>query len=67
MPDGDLLCRFRNISTVVIVERASGEIVWELGAPPLAQQHAPNVLQNGNILIFDNGTHRLDHPCRTRG
>jgi hypothetical protein len=62
MPDGNLLLSFRNISTVVIVERASGEIVWELGAPPLAQQHAPNVLENGNILIFDNGTHRVDHP-----
>jgi outer membrane protein assembly factor BamB len=62
LPDGNVMVSFRNISTVVIIERASGDIVWKLGAPPLAQQHAPTLLENGNILIFDNGTHRLDHP-----
>jgi hypothetical protein len=35
--------------------------VWKLGAPPLAGQHAPTPLPNGNILIFDNGPHRLDN------
>jgi len=62
MPDGNLLVSFRNISTVVIVERATGRILWKLGPPVLAQQHAPTVLPNGHILIFDNGTHRADHP-----
>ena len=59
-PIGDdrLLFSFRNISTVGIVDKASGEIVWELGYETLAQQHDPNVLPNGNILIFDNGSHR---------
>jgi hypothetical protein len=62
LPDGNIVVSFRNISTVVIVERGSGEIIWRLGAPPLAQQHAPTPLPNGNLLIFDNGTHRLDAP-----
>jgi Arylsulfotransferase (ASST) len=61
--DGNILVGFRNISTVVMIERASGNIVWELGPPPLAQQHDPRPLANGNILIFDNGTHRRDHPA----
>jgi hypothetical protein len=60
--DGNLVVSFRNVSTVVMIERASGEIVWELGSPPLAQQHAPRPLPNGNLLIFDNGMHRRDHP-----
>lgn len=60
MSDGNLLVSFRNNSTVVMVDRQSGEMAWKLGGPPLAQQHAPNELENGNILIFDNGTHRLD-------
>jgi len=60
--DGDLLVSFRNISTVVMIDRATGNIVWELGPPPLAQQHDPRPLPNGNVLIFDNGTHRSDHP-----
>lgn len=62
LPDGNLMVSFRNISSVVMIDRVSGEIYWKLGAPPLAQQHAPTLLENGNILIFDNGTHRLDHP-----
>ena len=28
----------------------------------IAGQHAPTPLENGNILIFDNGVHRLDDP-----
>lgn len=62
LPDGDLVVSFRNISTVAIVARATGAIIWKLGGPPLAHQHAPTPLPNGNLLIFDNGTHRLDHP-----
>jgi hypothetical protein len=59
-PDGDLLVSFRNISTVIRIERKSGNIAWRLGAPPLSGQHAPSLLPNGNILLFDNGPHRLD-------
>ena len=60
LPDGDILVSFRNISTVVRINRRSGEIVWKLGAPPLAGQHAPEPLPNGNILLFDNGPFRAD-------
>jgi len=63
LPDGNLVVSFRNISTVVIVDRRSGAVVWKLGGPPLAQQHDPRPLPNGNILIFDNGPHRRDHPA----
>jgi hypothetical protein len=59
-PDGNLLVSFRNISTVIRIDRRSGAILWKLGAPPLAGQHAPNLLSNGNVLLFDNGPHRLD-------
>jgi outer membrane protein assembly factor BamB len=61
--EGHLVVSFRNISTVVMIERASGKLVWTLGGPPLAQQHDPRPLPNGNLLIFDNGTHRRDHPA----
>jgi hypothetical protein len=60
LADGNLLVSFRNISTVVKIDRKSSRIVWKLGAPPLAGQHAPVELPNGNILIFDNGPTRLD-------
>jgi hypothetical protein len=55
-------CSFVSFSSRSI-ERATGNIIWELFSPPLAQQHDPRPLPNGNVLIFDNGTHRPDHPA----
>jgi hypothetical protein len=62
LPDGDILASYRPISTVIRIDRKTGDIVWKLGPPTLAGQHAPTPLENGNILIFDNGVHRLDDP-----
>jgi hypothetical protein len=61
LPNDDIIVSFRNISTVIIIDRKTGEIIWKLGAPPLSGQHAPTPLPNGNLLLFDNGPHRLDH------
>ncbi|MDZ8186951.1 MAG: aryl-sulfate sulfotransferase [Nostoc sp. ChiSLP02] len=58
LADGNIIVSFRNISTVAIIDRHTGEIIWTLGDDVLAQQHFPNELANGNILIFDNGAHR---------
>ena len=49
---------FRNISTIGIIDKAGGEITWQLGYETLAQQHDPSMLDNGNVLVFDNGSHR---------
>lgn len=62
LPNGDIGMSFRTISTIIIIDRKTGKIVWKLGAPPLSGQHAPTLLANGNLLLFDNGPHRLDHP-----
>jgi len=61
LPDGNIVVSFRNISTVIIIDRRTDKIIWKLGAPPLSGQHAPTPLANGNLLLFDNGPHRLDH------
>jgi uncharacterized protein (UPF0248 family) len=60
LPDGDILASFRPTSTVVRIARETGKILWKLSAPTVAGQHAPHLLGNGNVLIFDNGVHRLD-------
>ena len=61
LPNGDDVISFRNINLVGIISRETGDFTWRMGAPELAQQHHPTVLPNGNILIFDNGAHRLDN------
>ena len=60
LPGGDILLSFRQISTLVRVNRRTGNIDWKLGAPPLSGQHAPSPLANGHILLFDNGPFRVD-------
>jgi hypothetical protein len=60
LPDGNLMVSFRQTSSIIMIDRGNGEVIWKLGAPPLSGQHAPTLLPNGNILIFDNGPHRLD-------
>jgi hypothetical protein len=62
LPDGDILASYRPTSTVIRLSRTTGKILWKLGSPTVAGQHAPTLLPNGNILIFDNGVHRLDDP-----
>ncbi len=57
-----VLASFRNISTVVIIDKKTGEIVWRLGHDTLSQQHDPSMLDNGNILIYDNGAYRKTVP-----
>lgn len=60
LPDGDILASFRPTSTVIRISRKTGKITWKLGPPTVSGQHAPTPLANGNVLIFDNGVHRLD-------
>jgi Arylsulfotransferase (ASST) len=60
LPNGKILLSMRNISTIVRIDRQTGQIDWELGPPPLSGAHAVNPLPNGNLLIFDNGPYRVD-------
>ncbi len=53
--EGNLLVSSRNINTVFIIDKLTGKIVWNWGADEILKQHSPLMLENGNILIFDNG------------
>ena len=71
-PTGDWLVSFRATSQVVVVDSATGAIKWRFGAEEetletaLSHQHAATWLDNGNILIFDNGCHRPHAPAYSR-
>jgi hypothetical protein len=58
MPDGDILTTFRTTDTIAIIDKGNGDIKWRWGAGELAHPHDPTLLDNGNILVFDNGSHR---------
>jgi hypothetical protein len=55
---GDLRVSLRKIDTVGIVDRGSGAFTWKWGPGQLSHQHDPTYLENGHVLVFDNGPHR---------
>ena len=55
---GLVLMSLRTTSGVIGVDKASGDVRFRIGPEILAQQHTPVELDNGNVLVFDNGTMR---------
>lgn len=53
---GRALLSFREIGTIAIMDVETEEIVWAMRGPWL-RQHDPDLLANGNILLFDNQGH----------
>jgi len=64
LPNGDILTSFQKLNTIAIIDKRSGKLKWRWGPGELAHQHNPTMLENGNILVFDNGAHR---PTRVVG
>lgn len=59
MPDGKLLFTQRLLNRVCMLDRETNQVVWEFGqGESLGHPHCCTVLENGNILLFDNGLHR---------
>jgi len=79
LANGDWLLSFRLTSTLAIVDGETGAIKWRwgpdttfaahdkaFGPPELSHQHHAQMLENGNILVFDNGCHRRRGPTWSR-
>jgi hypothetical protein len=66
LPDGRWLMSFRLTSTVGIVDPETGDFTWKWGPEELSHQHAATWLENGHVLIFDNGCHRKRNPSYSR-
>lgn len=60
--NGDILTSFRQIDTVGIIDKKTGDWKWKWGRGEINHQHDPTELENGNILLFDNGTHKPQLP-----
>lgn len=53
----------RSFDLVVEINR-SGEIVWSFGPGVIKHQHYPKVLDDGTVLIYDNGNGRVIRVTR---
>ncbi len=71
--DGDVLVSIRHYDCLYRIDRDTGDIVWTFGGPNcvnnefeisgdphdgFSHQHDATILDNGNILLFDNGNLR---------
>jgi len=54
---GNMLISILITNTVCIVDLEKEQVVWALGSGLWRHQHQPTLLENGNILIFDNKDH----------
>tara|TARA_Y100000588_G_C14244064_1_gene920671 strand:- start:560 stop:1693 length:1134 start_codon:yes stop_codon:yes gene_type:complete len=59
MPNGDILVSFRQINVIAIVDQSSGVAKWKWGPGDISHQHDATHVGNGNVMIFDNGSHRF--------
>ena len=63
--EGAVYLNIRHLDRLVKIDYPSGEIVWEMGSGGdfgeglFSHGHDPQFLPNGNILLFDNGNHKI--------
>jgi len=56
--EDNLLVCFRNVNQVAVLEKGTYRVLWSWGEGQLQWPHHPTMLENGHILIFDNGIAR---------
>lgn len=61
LPDGDIMVCSPQVGNIYIIEKATGHIKWRWGQGIISFPHNPTMLDNGNILVFDNGRHVRAH------
>ena len=73
---GNLILSNRRSSEIIKIDRSTGEIIWIIGGPlnefeisgdefnGFSRQHDARRLENGNILIFDNGNNHSPPTSR---
>jgi Arylsulfotransferase (ASST) len=55
---GNLLVCLRELDLVALVDPERSAVVWSWGPGELEGPHDPTLLENGNVLVFDNGQRR---------
>jgi hypothetical protein len=55
---GNLLVCFKHVNQIAIMDKETGGTLWAWGEGVMQWPHHPTMLENGNILVFDNGSQR---------
>ncbi len=60
LPDGNIMACSWGTCNIYIIEKATGDIRWRWGRGKISFPHNPTMLDNGNILVFDNGRYNVN-------
>lgn len=52
---GNIIFSMRSVSTIGVIDKETTDVVWAFGPGTIEKQHMPTMLENGNLLIYDNG------------
>ncbi len=55
---GGILLSIREIDLIGVLDTDKNQLVWKWGPGHISKQHRPTVLDNNNILLFDNGRNK---------
>jgi len=55
---GNLLICLRNVDLIAVLDGKDRSVLWSWGPGEIQKPHMPTLLDNGHILLFDNGTER---------
>jgi len=55
---GNLLISIRELNLIAVLDIELKKIVWKWGQGVIYKQHHPTLLDNGNVLVFDNGNEK---------
>jgi hypothetical protein len=55
---GDWMISIRELDLIGLLDPETKKLIWSWGPGELDSQHYPTLLENGNVLIFDNGRKR---------
>jgi hypothetical protein len=57
-PAGSFLMSFRELDRIAILDAKMRRVLWSFGRNEFEEQHHATLLENGNIMVFDNGARR---------
>ena len=55
LPDGNIMTCSPYTDNITMIDKTTGDIKWRWGKAIISFAHNPSLLDNGNILLFDNG------------
>ncbi len=53
---GNVIFSMRHVDTIGVIDKESGQVVWAWGPGVIQKQHMPTMLDNGHLLVYDNGS-----------